>query len=185
MARQVLFIQGAAAGAYDEDAKLAANLGAELGPAYRVRYPRMPNEDEPSYAAWKRLILAELDAMGDAAILVGHSIGASVIIKVLCDGALQQKLAGVFLAATPFWHDHEIWRWPEVELPKDAGTKIPSGVPVFLYHGRSDEVVPFAHVELYAAALPQAKVRRLDGRNHQLNDDLSEIARDIEGVVRG
>jgi hypothetical protein len=40
--------------------------------------------------------------------------------------------------------------------------------------------VPFAHVEMYAAMIPQATVHRLDGRNHQLNDDLSEVARDIE-----
>ena len=53
------------------------------------------------------------------------------------------------------------------------------GVPVFLYHGRDDEIVPFAHAGLYAKALPHAVVRPLDGRNHQLNDDLSEVAADI------
>lgn len=64
----------------------------------------------------------------------------------------------------------------------DTGTKFPAGLPVFLYHGRDGEIVPFAHLELYAAAVPQAKVRRLDGRNHQLNDDLAAVARDIESV---
>jgi pimeloyl-ACP methyl ester carboxylesterase len=85
----------------------------------------------------------------------------------------------VFLLAAPFWHDDEFWRWKEVELPDDAAARIPDGVPVFLYHGRQDEVVPFSHVEMYARALPQATVRRLDGRNHQLDDDLTEVARDI------
>jgi hypothetical protein len=35
------------------------------------------------------------------------------------------------------------------------------------------------HVDLYAKAIPQARVRRLKSRDHQLNNDLSEIAEDI------
>lgn len=37
---------------------------------------------------------------------------------------------------------------------------------------------------MYAKALPQGIVRRLPGRNHQLNDDMTEVARDIEGLDR-
>jgi hypothetical protein len=32
---------------------------------------------------------------------------------------------------------------------------------------------------MLAKVLPDATVRRLQGRNHQLNDDVSEVARDI------
>jgi hypothetical protein len=39
--------------------------------------------------------------------------------------------------------------------------------------------VPLSHADLLAAAFPAATIRRLDGRNHQLNDDLSEVAHDI------
>ena len=117
--------------------------------------------------------------MDDGAVLVGHSIGASVVIKLLTDGDLERSLAGVFLVSTPFWYDHEVWRWKDVELPSDAAARLPRGVPVFLYHGRADEVVPFSHVGMYAKALPKAVVRRLGVSNHQLNNDLTEVARDI------
>lgn len=183
MTKPVLFVHGGGAGAYDDDAKLAASLREKLGPSYDVRYPRMPNEADPEYRIWKQTICDELAAMGDGPILVGHSIGASVVIRVLANGDIDQYVAGVFLVAAPFWHDHEIWRWKEVELPKRAGASLPKSLPVFLYHGREDEIVPFSHVELYAKALPQAVVRRLDGRNHQLNDDLSEVASDIGLLV--
>jgi pimeloyl-ACP methyl ester carboxylesterase len=89
-------------------------------------------------------------------------------------------VAGAFLVSAPFWYDDEFWRWKEVELPREVATMLPSGLPVFLYHGRADEVVPFDHVEMYAEVLPHATVRRLDGRNHQLNDDLTEVANDID-----
>lgn len=179
MAKQVLFIHGGGGGAYEADAKLAASLRSELGADTVVRYPEMPNEEEPDYETWAHMIADELAAMGSGAILVGHSIGASVAIRAVVDGASGQSLAGVFLVAAPFWYEHEFWRWDEVKLPPKATERIPHGLPVFLYHGRQDEVVPFSHVEMYARALPQATVRRLDGRNHQLNDDLTEVAQDI------
>jgi predicted alpha/beta hydrolase family esterase len=180
MARQVLFIQGAGSeGAYAEDAKLVESLRARLGPDYVVRYPRMPNEEEPEYAVWKNVIAGEVADMGSGAILVGHSIGASVIIRAVVDGGIGQSLAGVFLLAAPFWYDHHFWRWDEVKLPGDAAERIPHGLPVFLYHGRQDEFVPFAHAEMYAQALPHATLRPLDARNHQLNEDLTEVAQDI------
>lgn len=178
MPNQVLFVHGGGGGAYEADSNLAASLRRELGAGYVVRYPELPNEEEPEYEIWKNAIAGELAAMGSGAVLVGHSIGASVAIRALADG-IGQSLAGVFLVATPFWHDHEVWRWKEVELPANAAERLPDGLPVFLYHGRQDEVVPFSHVEMYARALPRATVRRLDGRNHQLNDDLTEVARDI------
>jgi predicted alpha/beta hydrolase family esterase len=180
MARQVLFIQGAGSeGAYEEDATLAASLQARLGAGYVVHYPRMPHEEEPDYEVWKNVIARELAAMGSGAILVGHSIGASVAVRAVVDGSAGPSLAGVFLVSAPFWYDHEFWRWDEVKLPTDAAERIPDGLPVFLYHGRQDESVPVSHVEMYARALPQATVHRLDGRNHQLDDDLAEVARDI------
>jgi pimeloyl-ACP methyl ester carboxylesterase len=55
-------------------------------------------------------------------------------------------------------------------------------VPIFLYQSRDDEVVPFEHLTKYAAKLPQAVVRELDGRGHQLGDDLSEVAADIRSL---
>ncbi|WP_261333555.1 hypothetical protein [Rhizobium leguminosarum] len=36
-----------------------------------------------------------------------------------------------------------------------------------------------AHVHLYAKAVPHAVVRTLEDRDHQLDNDLSDVARDI------
>jgi len=44
---------------------------------------------------------------------------------------------------------------------------------------------PVAHVDLYAKAIPQAVVRRLRGRDHQLNNDMSEVAADIRCLRLG
>jgi uncharacterized protein len=107
MAKQVLFVQGGAEGAYKDDARLAESLRSNLGPNYQVRYPAMPNEADPDYQSWKRSILRGVQEMGEGAILVGHSIGASVLIRMLADRVPRPSIAGVFLIAGPFWHDHE------------------------------------------------------------------------------
>jgi hypothetical protein len=87
MAAQILFIQsGGGENVHDEwDDKLVASLKRELGPDVEVRYPRMPNEDDPKYAAWKPAILGEIAKLDDGAILVGHSIGGTMLIHALAE----------------------------------------------------------------------------------------------------
>jgi len=88
----------------------------------------------------------------------------------------------VFLIATPYWGG-DGWRYEGYEaaaLPKDFPSRLPKGTPIFFYHSRDDEVAPFAHLALYEHKLPQATIRVLDGRGHQLNNDLSEVAADIK-----
>ena len=180
MRREVLFVQGGGRGAHQVDASLVASLANELGSDYEVHYPIMPHEDRPDYPAWNRILIEQLARLGDGVILVGHSVGATIVVWSLAEGQPQHQMAGVFLIAAPFVGDGG-WQIEDFAPPKDIGTRVPD-VPIYLYHGREDETVPFAHVDLYAAALPQAFVRRLAGRNHQLDDDLSEVARDISGL---
>jgi predicted alpha/beta hydrolase family esterase len=176
--KTILFVHGGGEGAYDADAKLVSSLASELGPDYEIRYPRMPNEASPDYTPWRQLILTELADIGSGAILVGHSMGASILIKALTDDGEGDAPGSIFLISAPFWSPG-VWQWGEVALPEDASDRLPSSVPIFLYHSRDDEEVPYAHLDLYRRAFPRAVVRRLTGRNHQLNDDLSEVAADI------
>jgi len=179
--KQVLFVHGAGEGAYDADAKLAADLRQRLGRNYRVHCPRMPNEAAPDAAVWKRRLAKEISAMGQRAILVGHSAGATVAIVAVADRTIKQRLAGLFLISAPFCGAGG-WHIEGFDLPADLNERMPAGTPIVFYHGRDDETVPIAHARLYAKSLPGAVVRRLRGRNHQLNDDLSEVAVDITGL---
>jgi predicted alpha/beta hydrolase family esterase len=175
--QQVLFVQGGGKGTHDEwDDKLVASLREQLGSSYDVRYPRMPNEDEPSYPEWKDALEKELAALRDGAILVAHSIGGTILLKMLAEASSERSLGGLFLLATPFVGKGG-WSLDDLRRPADLGTRLPRGVPVHFFHGVEDETAPLAHVELYARAVPQARVHRLPGRDHQLNSDLTEVAR--------
>jgi predicted alpha/beta hydrolase family esterase len=173
---QLLFVQGGGKGVHDEwDNKLVASLERELGEDYEIQYPRMPSEDDPSYARWKPALERVLGTLRDGAIVVGHSVGAAILLKVLAEHSSARTLGAIFSIAAPFVGDGG-WSGDEMQLPPDLGRRLPTGIPIQLFHGLDDKEVPPSHVELYARAIPQARIQRLPGRDHQLNDDLSEVA---------
>jgi uncharacterized protein len=179
MRKQVLFVHGGGQGAYGEDKKLATNLQDVLGAAYEVRCPKMPDEGRPEYEAWKERIARELTALDGEVVLVGHSLGASILLKYLSEENAEKPVAGVFLVAPPYW-GAEDWEVSEYALQADFASKIPKELAVFFYHSRDDEWVPFAHLALYAEKLPQATIHEFDDRGHQFDDDLSEVTQDIK-----
>lgn len=179
MKKHVLFIHGAGDGAFEEDGLLVASLQNALDPTYDVHYPKTPEEYSATYADWKALIERELATLENHVILVGHSVGGSVLIKYLSEQQLDKPITSLFLLAAPYWGADEFWKWDEARLCEDVAAK-PANIPcIFLYHSRDDEVVPFAHLALYAAKLPLAIIREFDGRGHQFGNNLAEVARDI------
>ncbi len=109
--KQVLFIHGGGEGGYDADAKQAASLQEALGATYKVRYPEMHDEDTPDFG-WGQQIGEEISAINGEIILVGHSLGASMLLK-----------------------------WKGLMLRKDFANTLPGHIPIFLYHSRDDEEV--------------------------------------------
>lgn len=173
---QILFIQGGGAGAHDEwDARLVDSLAGKLGDAYEVRYPRMPKEDDPSYPSWRAAIEHEVLALGDGAVIIGHSVGAAILINVLAETPLQSRAGMIVLLAAPFVGAGGL-PGDDFELPADLGDRLPQDVPVHLFHGLEDGTFEPSHADLYAQTIPQAQLHRLPGRDHQFNDDLSEVA---------
>ncbi|MGY6021742.1 alpha/beta fold hydrolase [Streptomyces spinosirectus] len=177
--QQILFIQGGGAGTHDEwDDKLVDSLSRELGEECEVRYPRMPDEGDPSFARWGSAIRREMADLEDGAVVVGHSVGGTILVHTLAEQPPACRLAAIVLIAAPFVGQGG-WPGEEFELPGDLGARLPHGAPVHVFHGLEDETAPPAHADLYARAIPQAQVHRLPGRDHQLNNDLSEVAKTI------
>ena len=174
----VLFVQGGGKGAHDEDTALAASLERALGGQYEVHFPRMPDEADPSVKSWKGKISAELSRLRGKVLLVGHSIGGSILLKYLSEEDVKKPIAGLFLLAAPSW-DEDRWNFDDLKLPHDIAETLASIPRIFLYHSRDDVVVPFAHLALHGARLPQATIRAVDGRGHQFGNDLTDVARDI------
>ena len=180
MPKQILFIQGGGDGTHDAwDNKLVASLEAGLGPDYAVRYPRMPNEGDPNYPPWKAELYKQFDALDEDAILVGHSVGGAFLIHALAEHRPKRKWSAVLLIAPPFFG---AGGWPDDEIDPGKLAELTVDLPVFLYHGAADAEVPVEHMKLYAAAIPHATPRLLADRDHQLNNDLGDVVRDVRDL---
>ncbi len=177
--RQLLFIQGGGKGAHDQwDNRLVDSLQRELGNGYQIHYPRMPHEESPSYASWQKPLEQAIQGLPDDSVVVAHSIGATLLVQWLSEQAPTPRLAGVYLISAPFVGTGG-WPNPEFEFPAKLSLQLAEGVPLHLFHGLKDETAPPSHLALYARAIPRAHSHRLPERDHQLNDDLSEVAAQI------
>ena len=180
MKKQILFVQGGAGDEdHEADAKLVASLQNTLGDNYVIEYPRLPEGPEPDFGRMKQIEEAISKIESDV-ILVGHSLGASMLLKYLSEQQVRKKIMGIFLIATPDWSGDEDWK-QGLKLQDNFGEKIPNNVPIYLYHSKDDESVPFDHLSIYQKKLPRATTRITRG-GHQLNNDLSAVAEDIKGL---
>ncbi|GLK17875.1 alpha/beta hydrolase [Herbiconiux flava] len=92
------------------------------------------------------------------------------------------SVALVAVIAAPYPGGDPDWTFDGFDLPADLATRLPRSAEILLYASEDDEVVPVAHRDLYAAALPRAVTRTTTG-GHQLGDDLSLVAADIRARV--
>lgn len=181
MKKQVLFIQGGGNGGYEEDAKLVDSLRSSLGVNYEVHYPRMGSDETLPDFGWVRQIDNEINAITSELILVGHSLGASLLLKYLTETQVRKNIIGIFLISTPFWSGNENWV-QGLKLKEDFAKKLTNIVPIFLYHSRDDKEVPFEHLSYFKQKIQNATIREIESGGHQLNYDLLIVSNDIKSL---
>ena len=180
--KEILFIHSAGPQGHHEGSDyLVSYLIDALGPGYRVWLPDMPDPENPHYADWKTRLRKELSILDDELILVGHSLGAWVLLIYLSEKKLRQRLSGLFLIGTVYW-GKEDWDVKEYVLKRNFSSKLPAINKIFLYHSRDDEVVPVTHLRYYAEELPKATVREFAHRGHLFGKGLPELVEDIKGL---
>jgi predicted alpha/beta hydrolase family esterase len=137
----------------------------------------MPDEGNPSYARWSTAIRREMASLDDGAVVAGHSVGAAIVLNALAQQAPEKGLGAIVLIAPSFVGEGG-WRSAEFE-PNERPRREAASRCADVFHGLRDETAPPSHADLYALAIPQAQVHQLPGRDHQLNNDMSEVAETI------
>ncbi|ALC81255.1 MULTISPECIES: alpha/beta hydrolase [Bacillus] len=182
MKKQVIFIHSAGEqGALQGSSRLAEYLHDELDEWYRLLLPKMPFPENPKYELWREKLDQELSALDGEVILIGHSLGGSVLIKYLSEEAFDLSIIGLFLIAAPYWSkDDTDWHSSEFMLPENFASKLPQISKIFLYHSSNDEIVPVSHLNHFKEKLSDATARVLPGNEHFFYEGLPEIVDDLK-----
>jgi len=180
MKKQILFIHSAGPqGAGEGSSGLVTYLLNALGDESVIHHPIMPEPENPRYEAWKVKLGKELSTLRGEVILIGHSLGGSVILKFLSEEKYSNSIAALFLISTPYWSKKN-WEIDEFVLRKDFAEKLTGLSHLFLYHSKKDQWVPFSHTQFYARKLPNAVVRELPGQDHEFSYGLPQLVDDIK-----
>ena len=138
----------------------------------------MPHPENPRYDAWKEQLDEVFAGLDGDLLLVGHSLGGSVLLKYLSEVPFTKPIVGLFLVAAAHWGNKD-WKIDEYVLREDFSSWLPPIPNIFLYHSRDDEWVPFEHMAYFSMKLPSAQVRELDCCGHEFNSGLPELVKDI------
>ncbi|RNF39009.1 alpha/beta hydrolase [Planococcus salinus] len=180
MKKQALFIHSAGPqGKGEGSTGLLEYLQKELGDDLEWIAPQMPNPENPAYAEWQEQLRKEIGLLDDGAILVGHSIGGSALLKFLSEEELGKKFTALFTVAAPYWGINDDWKKEDFTLAENFTSRNSLLPKLVMYHSAGDPVVPFSHVERYAKELPSADIRKLEGGDHLFLDGLPELVEEI------
>jgi predicted alpha/beta hydrolase family esterase len=133
MKKQCLFIHSAGSqGPHEGSDDFIAFLQKAIGSDYDLHCPKMPDPDKPSYARWRIEVAQAIAALPQEAVLMGHSLGGSVLLKYLSEEAVTKRFAALFIVASPYWGGDDDWRYPEYVLQEDFAAKLPPIGQIFI-----------------------------------------------------
>jgi predicted alpha/beta hydrolase family esterase len=179
---EILLIQGAGNVTTEEEQVIVDALNSKLGDAFTIIYPPIPDADNPTYLAWDTVLTTNLNNLSGNVILLGHSLGASVILKHFSKEAVPDKIIGTILFGAPFWKDQN-WDVSEYVIEDDCLANLSKLENLYFYYSTDDEVIPHSHLESYQKLMPQANWRIVSGVDHSYHGAIPEMIKDIRELA--
>ena len=162
---------GRGKGSYD----LVLYLKSKLSGEFDILFPIIEKPGAPTYEKFKKMFASAFAKITDPVILIGHSLGASTLLKYLSEEKPPVSIAGLFLIATPHWTSD----MKEFELKTNFQASLKTIPAIFLYHSKNDTSVPFENLNFYKNAFKKATIRELPGKEHIFSKGLPALVSDI------
>lgn len=159
-----------------------ASLPQELGEAFQVLLPKMPNGTNVRYAEWSMWLERCIPFIQDDVILIGHSLGGTFLAKYLSENIFPKSIKATFLVAAPFNDTSTVESLTDFALPESLEKLAAQGGAMYLVHSKDDPVVPFEQVEQYQEALSGAQKMIFDDRGHFNQKHFPELVRLIQSL---
>ncbi len=157
---------------------LVKYLRSKLYGAYDILFPKIAEPKAPTYAKFKAMFVSSLAKITEPVILIGHSLGGSLLLKYLSEEKPDISIAGLFLVSTPHWKSN----MKEFELKENFQNSLKEIPAVFLYRSKNDADVPVDNLQFYKSAFNNAVVHELPGKEHIFTKGLPELVSDIKSL---
>ncbi len=181
--KHVFFLHSAGSqGLHEGGNDLILWLENELGSEYELLHPIMPSANNPDYSPWKLQLDKEFENVTGDVILIGHSLGGSVLLKYLTANKVHFNIQALYLCASPYWGEDSEWQYQPFALPPMFVELLPLIPNVHIYHSRDDPFVPYRHAELYRDALPNSVLHEIEGDSHVFDNGIASLPGDIRAV---
>ena len=162
---------------------LVFSLRLQLSSVYDIQYPIISDPEAPTYKMWKKLFSTEFKKIKQPIILIGHSLGSSMLLKYLSEERPKIEISGLFLVATPLWGKNG-WDVDDFVLQQNFEAELKHITQVHFYHCQNDAIVPFRHLNFYKMKFPHSTVRVLNGTDHAFSNGLPELVADIKALEK-
>ena len=179
--RKILFAHsagpqyGEGKGSYD----LVKYLRSKLSDNFMILFPKIQKPNTPTYTKYSEMFASSFAKITGPVILVGHSLGASTLLKYLSEEKPNIQISGLFLVSTPYWKSN----MKEFQL-EDNFQRFLKDIPkTFLYHSKNDPYVDFENLTFYKRAFKTAIVRELPGNEHTFPKGLPKMVSDIKTLT--
>ncbi len=166
---------GEGKGSYDLVKYLKSKLSAE----FEILFPTIEKPTSPTYEKYKKMFAASFAEITEPVILIGHSLGGSMLLKYLSEEKSTISISGLFLVSTPHWKSN----MKEFQLKTDFQNLIPGIPAIFLYHSKNDKYVPIENLKFYETVFKTATVRELPGTDHAFAKGLPKLVSDIKQLA--
>ncbi|MHA7101339.1 alpha/beta hydrolase [Roseivirga pacifica] len=179
---KLIFIHAAGPqGVNEGSTNLLQFLKQNLGESMEIIAPEMPTPEDPNAADWMDTLDAAIHKVDERIILMGHSLGASIIFKYLSERKCENGICGIISLAAPYWGLSD-WQSEQFTISCYLKETINPSIPIRLYHDFADDMVPYQHVNTYATALPQAELIGVTGQGHLFENGFPELVKVIRSL---
>lgn len=159
-----------------------ASLGRELGDAFEVLVPKMPNGTNARYAEWCIWLERCIPFLRDNVILIGHSLGGIFLAKYLAEHSFPKTIKATLLIAAPFDATSTVESLKDYALPESLENFVNQGGIIQLVYSEDDPVVPFEEMKKYQQALPQARPAIFQDKKHFNQEKFPELVSLIQSL---
>jgi len=160
------------------------SLQTDLGETFKVVRLQMPNKINAKYEEWKIYFHRYLEILGDDIVLLGHSLGATFLVKFLAEETLKNRISRVILVAAPFGEKKTRPSLGDFIFESSTNFEaINSDLKITLFASDNDKLITNDDVEKYRNVIKNLEVKTLPDRGHFSQNEFPELISCIEKEV--